>query len=237
MVKKVIIFDLDETIGYFQQISILDHYFKNTFEIQKEFALVEYLLNTFPQVFRPGIFKIFKNIKKQKKSNGNIVVVLYTNNNSTGLWVNHIIDYIHNKLQYKLFDHIIKAHKIGNKIVEPKRISNEKSLIDVMRCTKLSPKNLFCFIDDQYHNRMNNKNIYYLHTFPYIKTITPNEVINKFKSNMILNHLLGKQILIFIRDLERFIRGNLEQRIISNDRENIKITETLNKHIQYFLTK
>ena len=62
MVKKVIIFDLDETIGYFQQISILDHYFKNTFEIQKEFALVEYLLNTFPQVFRPGIFKIFKNI-------------------------------------------------------------------------------------------------------------------------------------------------------------------------------
>ena len=58
MRKNVVIFDLDETIGYFSQLSVFMSYIEaylNREFTEKEFKI---LLDIFPEVFRPDIFII-----------------------------------------------------------------------------------------------------------------------------------------------------------------------------------
>ena len=59
-VKNFVIFDLDETIGHFYQVSHiyegLKFYYPNKFGKNEFFGL----LDTMPNVFHPRIFDIFK---------------------------------------------------------------------------------------------------------------------------------------------------------------------------------
>ena len=63
-----IVFDLDKTIGYFTKVAIflegIEEYIKRKLKLQEFFKL----LDLFPTVFRPDIFKIFKFLKDLKQS-------------------------------------------------------------------------------------------------------------------------------------------------------------------------
>ena len=80
MKKKVIVFDLDETIGHFEELgrfidglaalhenkSFKKSYSHNAFDYitQKHFNEI---LDLYPEFFRPHIFSIFKDLLKLKK--------------------------------------------------------------------------------------------------------------------------------------------------------------------------
>lgn len=165
--KTYIIFDLDETIGYFSEFGIfydaLKEYLKRDIT-QEEF---NNLIDMNIECLRPNILKVFKHIKKIKQSKNNVCVVLYTNNNGSNEWVDSIISYIETKIVYKLFDKKIRAYKIGNKQVEPQRTSHEKRHEDFINIMGCSPQSKLFFIDDRLHRGMLKMDTRYLWIKPY----------------------------------------------------------------------
>ena len=97
----IVVFDMDETLGHFEQLSIfwgaLKHYCKEL--SQQDFYE---LLDIFPQFFRPKIFQILDYLKQLKESKICDKVMIYTNNNSKK-WPHLIKDYFDYKLNVALF--------------------------------------------------------------------------------------------------------------------------------------
>jgi len=127
---KVVVFDFDETIGYFSQFSSFITKIRFLIDVEENFFN---LLDTFPQIFRPNIFNVF-NILKTKKDTGKIDgVILYTNNCGGKEWVDKVINYIHHKLEYKLFDTIIYTHTDQRgRVIDHRRTSLNKSKTDLL---------------------------------------------------------------------------------------------------------
>ena len=161
MTKKIIVFDLDETIGYFTQLSVFKYAIENEIKRQLKFTEFILLLDLFKNYFRPDMFDIFNFLKKQKIKNKNVKVYIYTNNNGGRSWTYSIKRYIEHKLNYKLFDRTILSWKDENgKILEKCRSGYYKSYSDLMKCGKLSKDDKICFLDDTQHNKMIHKNVY-----------------------------------------------------------------------------
>ena len=72
MTKKIIVFDLDETIGYFTQLSVFKYAIENEIKRQLKFTEFILLLDLFKNYFRPDMFDIFNFLKKQKIKNKNV---------------------------------------------------------------------------------------------------------------------------------------------------------------------
>ncbi len=106
----VVVFDLDETLGHFEQLSIfwdaLNKYCNYSLNKQDLFNLFD----LFPKFLRPKIFKILKYLKEKKLNKICDKVMIYTNNNGRE-WPHLIKDYFDHKLHYKLFDQLIAAFK------------------------------------------------------------------------------------------------------------------------------
>ena len=74
---KNVVFDFDETIGYFEQIIEMIKHTKKTSKLE-----VFELFTLFPLVFRTNIFDIFHFIVRLKKEKKIKSVILYSNNNN-----------------------------------------------------------------------------------------------------------------------------------------------------------
>ena len=151
---KSIVFDLDETIGYFKQfiyiLNILESY--NIRNYNK-------LLNIFNFVFRPNIFKILFYIKDEKIRKKIQYIILYTNNNNNK-FVNIIINYIHSRLNYILFDKIITLnHEL--------RTIKSKNYQDLIHCVNEIEYHKLCFIDDKRHTSMKHSNVFFIQCEKY----------------------------------------------------------------------
>ena len=174
---KIVVFDLDETIGYFTEISIfwdaLEQFYGHNLLNDKFFEM----LNVFPEVFRPNILKIL-DVLHRKKSCSKIYI--YTNNQGPKSWVTMLSDYMDMKLGYKIFDYIIAAYKIRGKQIEPKRTSHEKSVADLINCTNVPANTEICFIDDLYHPLMDKDNVYYINIKPYHVSIPFEEMASRY---------------------------------------------------------
>ena len=83
----------------------------------------------FPLFLRPNILILLELIKKKKITKVCDYVMIYTNNNGPNEWANLIKSYFHYKLDYELFDKIIRAFKIDGKQIEFCRSSYDKSLL------------------------------------------------------------------------------------------------------------
>ena len=81
---------------------------------------------------------------------------------------------------YKLFDKIIGAWKVNNKIIEPTRTTHDKTLADFFSTTKLPRNTEICFIDDLYHPDMNMPNVYYVNIVPYTAYLPINIMCERF---------------------------------------------------------
>ena len=236
--KYVIVFDLDETIGHFNQPY-------NFWYFLKKFLNVEYIdekyfhsfLDLFPEFFRTNILKILKFIKKKKISGVCDHVMIYTNNNGPKYWVNFIKSYIHKKLNYELFDQIISAFKINGEIVEKNRTSYNKSHKDFINCTKLPKNTETCFIDDQHHYEMINDNVTYIYVQPYTYNIEYNKLCEKFynkNTNLFENYNKTKEEFINYfsdKDLKYLNKSRVEKNI------DLLISKNIENNIKKFLSK
>jgi hypothetical protein len=124
-----------------------------------------------------SIFHFLKNKKESKQCQG---VVIYTNNQAPKEWAYYIKNYIEEKLQYKLFDQMICAFKINGKRVELNRTSHDKSMKDLIKCTKLPQNTEFCYIDDTYYPEMAHDNVYYIKIKPYTHDLHFDVMIHRF---------------------------------------------------------
>ena len=206
---KVIAFDLDETLGSFVDLDILWNiilqYRCNDSEIFNE------LLDLYPEFLRFGIFPILEYLFNKKKKAECQGLYIYTNNQCSPPWTTKIAEYFNKKINNKdglpLFDKVICAFKINNKIVEVSRTSHEKSHNDFIRCTLLPKNTEICFIDNTYYSSMNNRRIYYIKPRAYVHSLSTEEIINRF-----IHSNIGSQIFHDVKILHGFILGEFYKR-------------------------
>lgn len=170
---KNIVFDFDETIGYFEQIIDIIKHTKKTSKIE-----VFEFFNLFPLVFRTNIFEIFNYIVRLKREKKIKSVILYSNNNNE-VFIGYVLSYIHEMINYPLFDLTISLNQTHNK---------NKNLSDLLKYSNglLNKKSSIFFIDDKEYDHM--KSIKYYIKCESYKYIYSNSSI-KDKLNIDLNIL------------------------------------------------
>ena len=202
---KIVVFDLDETLGYFTEFGIfwdcLIYYFKNKHTLtQSDF---DDILDLFPEFLRPNIINILNYLKSKKQSLCCHKMMIYTNNTGAKEWAHHIINYFSKKINYNLFDQLISAFKINGKVVEVCRTTHNKTYNDFIKCTKLPINAEICFLDDTFYPEMANDNIYYINVKPYYYDLKFHDMLDKFYKSHV-----GKKI---INNDEDFITKMTEQ--------------------------
>ena len=183
--NKIVVFDLDETIGHFSQLGVFYECLERHFgrEIPKDY--LKELLKLYPEYFRPNIMNIFKYLKQAKRNGKCHNVMIFTNNQGPNSWTDGIKDYIHDKIKYNLFDQVIRAFKISGQQVEIGRTSHDKTVKDLLRCTKLPENTEIFFLDDQFHPKMENDNVMYFHLKPYAYEFNHREMIERYMDSKI----------------------------------------------------
>jgi len=190
---KIVVFDMDETLGYFTEFgmfwNVLIRYIHIKPQLNDKIKIDQTLFNNtldlYPEFLRPNIINILTYLKKQKKKTHCSQIMIYTNNQGPSEWVNFIKGYFEHKLDnYKLFDQIIRAYKIGHEKVELCRTSHGKSHEDLMRCTKISPTTQICFLDDVFHPDMETDQVYYINVKSYSRELPIDDMIDRFIKNI-----------------------------------------------------
>jgi hypothetical protein len=181
--KKIVVFDLDETLGSFVELNMFWNALENYYGKKLSSEEFNNLLDIFPEFLRPNILTILKYLIEKKEKKECDQVMIYTNNQGPKSWVYLISNYFNTTIKYPLIDQIIAAFKVGGKIVEFNRTSHHKSIEDLIRCTKIKTNTEICFIDDQHHPLMNNENVYYMHVLPYTFSMPYEEMAAVYYEN------------------------------------------------------
>lgn len=196
---KIVVFDLDETLGYFVEFSVfwncLQQYFINE-KIEYFFTQEDFnqLFDLYPEFLRPNIMTLLKYLMYKKKSKCCHKMLIYTNNQGPKHWCKHLTSYFESKLKFELFDQIINAFKINGEVIEIGRTSHDKSFHDLIKCTKIPHNSEICFLDDSYYPEMANDHVYYINVKPYIHDLDFGEMIQRFwNSKILLTHFFKKE--------------------------------------------
>jgi hypothetical protein len=219
--NNVIVFDLDETLGFFQEINYLWHLLKNLIPNNLYFFK---LLDLYPEFLRPNILIILNYIKYAKNKNLCSNVIIFTNNQTSSEWVSLIKNYFNNKINFELFDKIVGAFKINDKQFEIDRTSHKKKYIDFINCTKLPKYTKICYIDDKYYETMENKNLIYIKIKPYIYELSKEVLLNRLYNNINLFNINYEDKFI------NLLKNNFNY-IFLNKNEDINIHKILSKKI------
>lgn len=182
---KIVVFDLDETLGYFTELGLfwdsLIEYIKAE-KINYKLAQDDFneTLDLFDEFVRPNIVSVLNYLKYKKQTKICNSVLMYTNNQGIKEWATYIQKYFESKINYALFDQIIGAFKINGKRYELCRTSHEKTIHDLLNCSKLPANTEICFLDDVLYPEMSGKNIYYIKVNPYIYNLAFETMIERF---------------------------------------------------------
>jgi hypothetical protein len=240
---KVVVFDLDETLGQFTEVSIfwdaLERFYGHNLFSDKFFEV----LDTFPDFFRPNMFKILDFIHKKKLSKACNKIIIYTNNQGSKSWVKMISDYFDKKLGYKVFDNIIGAYKINGKQIEPNRTSHEKSVADLISCTDIPANSEICFIDDLYHPLMDKENVFYINIKPYHNSMPYKDMASMYYTNVLNknNQVAGKiSELDFVKNIVSYMKlynYNVKTKQDLEEKTDIIVSKKLLSYLEEFLKR
>jgi len=229
---KIVVFDLDETLGYFVQFRIfwecLTRQLANNSFSQEHFNKV---LNLYPEFLRPNILIILNFLKIKKQSGSCEKVMIYTNNQGPKSWARYLINYLDSELRYKLFDQIICAFKINGKRVEMNRTSQNKSYSDLLECTKVPANTEICFLDDKIFPEMSHDNVYYIYVKPYRHDLKFPEMIQRLKDAKIIPSVLPEPLIL--NDLNLYNYNYIEKLIPEYDIDKI-ISKEILTHLRMF---
>lgn len=238
---KVLVFDLDETIGDFKDLELIwntiQHYTPN----KNNFNLFKELLDLYPEFLRFGIISILEFLHQKKKEKVCHSIYIYTNNQAPPKWITMIIDYLDYKLNLKnskLFDQIIHTFKVRNKQIELKRTTHKKTWGDFINCTLLPRSTEICFVDNTNFETMKEEKIYYIQPMSYYHHLSASQIVNRF-----LHSKLAKNILKTTADKKSFERiifqkkdGNMLTDSENNTllKTNILVSQKIMYHIRDF---
>jgi hypothetical protein len=239
---KIVVFDLDETLGYFMQLGMFWDAIKSYIKYDKishpvDQKLFDDILNLYPEFLRPNIINILNYLKIKKQKNECNKLMVYTNNQGPPEWAKYIIGYFEKKINYELFDQIIAAFKVNGKQVEVCRTTHLKTHNDFIRCTKLPKEAKICFLDDVFYPGMSGDNIYYINIKPYVHDLPFDEMIERFIHSRILDIdspiSFKKYILEFIKVYNYY---NVVKTKKEQDVDNILSKKILN-HLHIFFNE
>jgi hypothetical protein len=192
--SKIVVFDLDETLGYYVEFGMfwdaLKNYIKTqNISVEVDQSLFNKVLDLYPEFLRPNIINILNFLKQKKRVKHCNKLMIYTNNQGPDEWAQQIQAYFETKLRYKLFDQIIKAFKIRGKQVELCRTSHMKNHKDLISCTKIPETTEICFLDDVFHPGMVDDRIYYINLKPYVHDLPFELMIDRFINSKIIKDI------------------------------------------------
>ena len=250
--QKIVVFDLDETLGYFVELAMfwemLKKYAKSkNMNVEKIFTQEYFnkILDIFSEFIRPNVLNILNFIKMKKMSKNCNSVMIYTNNQGPKEWSYLITNYFHYKLNYKLFDRVICAFKVNGKQIEICRTTHDKTIKDFTRCSKLPDNVEICYLDDSYYPEMNAENVYYIKIKPYIHDLPFKQMIHRYINNPISNIILDKrhddesisQFIDFMEEnMNKYEYVNIEKNKNDSDIDAIVTKKTL-MHLHIFFKK
>ncbi len=168
MTEKNIVFDLDHTLGFFEQLIHIMHY--------AQLSCSE-LLNMFPDFFRPLFIDFLKSLIHYKCSGKIKSILIYSNNNNEA-FVRTIISYIHKKIEFELFDEIITME-------HPLRKKKQKDYHELLELSQgLHANSYICFVDDKDHPLMHNIHTYYIRCEGYMVRLKHSRVVEMIQKDI-----------------------------------------------------
>ena len=225
---KIIAFDLDETLGYFTQISIFWDALENFYGHNLFNDAFFELMDVFPEVFRPNILNILDFLHKKRQRKACYKIFIYTNNQGPKSWVTMLSEYMNAKLGYKIFDYIIAAYKIRGKQIEPKRTSHDKSVTDLISCTNIPANTEICFIDDLYHPLMDKDNVYYINIKPYRVSLSFEDMAARYYDQVLSKKNINKSF--FISTIVAFMK-QYNYTVLKKSEEERKVDTIVSKKL------
>lgn len=244
--SKIVVFDLDETLGYFVEFGMfwdtLKHYYKNNEDSTNkktvfDQALFNKLLDLYPEFTRPNILNILKYLKKQKQDQHCHKLMIYTNNQGPPEWAQQIKGYFEDKLNFVLFDQIIGAFKVNGKQVELCRTTHMKTHKDFISCTKIPETTQICFIDDVFHPGMTNDNIYYIHIKPYTYDLPFDTIVDRFIASGLLQILSPTSMKeAIIAGMKRYKHTYVEKQPLEHEID-VMLSKKILHHLHTFFNR
>ena len=231
--KKVIVFDLDETIGSFADLEILWSALGELDFFEQTQASFNQLLDLYPEFLRYGILNILDFLYYKKTKGHCYKLFIYTNNKFSKQWTTKIINYLEQKQQFPgLFDQLICAFKINDKIVEPGRSTSVKTHGDLISCSLIPRTSEICFIDDKYFESMESGRVYYIQPKPYIHMMCTSDIISRLCKSNIINSLDRNVMQKYLSD--KFVFVNTIPKPESEITIDRMVSQKLMFHIQEF---
>lgn len=238
---KVVVLDLDETLGSFADLHILWSGIKLMWPSCTSFYD---LCELFPEFLRYGILTILEYLydKKYKKECSKIII--YTNNQCSPEWVSLISDYLEMKvkstrrknIQLQLFDKPICAFKIKKKQVETSRTGHRKTLDDFFSCSLVTKDVDICFVDDVEYPAMKSTKVYYICPKPYLHSLPKNEIIKRIvnapwilQNKILSNESFWRHWFKNHRQKQTTISKNIDVDI------DLQVTEKIINHLREFI--
>lgn len=208
---KVVVFDVDETLGNFAQFSIFAHVLDDYFNSPEiTYQHFNDLVDLYPEIIRPNMVRILDYIRKKKVAGVCRKVIIYTNNMGPDKWVTHIRRYFEYKLKEitlasqsskgllivpPLFDRLIGGYKpdqVASNDGYPQRTTNDKTMNDLIYCSRLPADIEVCFLDDLYHSKMTDERVYYIKLQPYYSYIPMETFILRFLNSALFRNVFDK---------------------------------------------
>tara|TARA_Y100000287_G_C14232511_1_gene362718 strand:- start:2186 stop:3148 length:963 start_codon:yes stop_codon:yes gene_type:complete len=183
--RKIVVFDLDETLGSFVELGMFWDAIKNIlgdeYASQHDFNR---LMKLFPEFTRPNIIEILRYLVDKRSQKECYKIMIYTNNQGPRSWAQMITEYFDSRIGEKVFDQIIAAFRVRGKSVELCRTSHDKSVDDLIRCTRIPKNTQICFLDDQHHPMMEDNNVYYINVKPYSYSMPYDVMASRYYKNV-----------------------------------------------------
>ena len=222
--QKVIVFDFDETIGYFHQLAVLVNSIESFLNKKINTRQLNVILDMFFSIFfRPHLKEILDFLKTYKNTKNKVKkidkVLIYTNNQGPKSWVKNINRSLDPKEE--IFDQIIHAFMANGKRVELKRTSHDKNFEDLVSCSRIHSDTQVCFLDDQKHSIMHNDNVYYLQVRPYVHNVLMQNMLIKCASKLSLHE----------SNFMRHCKNVLKLKFPLKTKESLKIDGIVSKRI------
>ena len=237
---KVVVLDLDETLGSFADLYILWTGIKLIWPSCSSFYD---LCELYPEFLRYGILTILEYLYDKKYKQECSKIIIYTNNQCSTEWVSLISDYLETKVKstrkgvakLKLFDRPICAFKIKKKIVEASRTCHRKTLDDFFSCSLVTKDVDICFVDDVEYPAMKSTKVYYICPKPYLHSLSKHDIIKRMIGASWIKH----KILLNESFWKHWFKNHqpklLATTTIPNVEIDVQVTEKIINHLREFI--
>ena len=182
--KKSVILDFDNTIGFFEQIIFLINIIEKTYNESLNTIEISNIIEYYPKIFRPKLFEIIQFILYFQKNKRINLFILYTRNTKPH-FVEAIISFLEKKIDNtNIFNYIL---------YEKTKQKNIKTILENIQKEEID-NNLLCFIDNKYFKyEIDDSNIKYIKCKNYNYKYEISEIIKYFPYH--IYHKINKNLI------------------------------------------